>query len=356
MQHVWQRAHHRCFARSSARRFSRTSRSRSSSRARSRSDTASTSDESSGSGSLPWRCSRLSTSSLATAPSISSRVARRRVDECAAGFASRQQPLLEQPVHRRHHRRVGDCGTEPLARFADVDFAGLPHDRHDLTLESAEAAFEHLARRLESPEQKRPVHHRERRAAAAGVSNGGERASGHEAARPRPLKIEPADAAVDVEDLADADTAPGRRATPWSPDRFRSSATPPAVASAIRVAARAGDRRVAIPTSACDSRRRSSRAKCASASCRRSRHRRENRRGDRCRHHRRERGLHRRSRAGRATVAASPRRSRRMRAPGRKFTVSDATPPLELRAQPVARCIQRDRAADRRSASRAASR
>ena len=48
-----------------------------------------------------------------------------------------------------------------------------------------------------------------------------ERARGHEGARPRPLEVEAADPAVDVEDFADAGTAPGRLATPSSPDRSR---------------------------------------------------------------------------------------------------------------------------------------
>ena len=85
---------------------------------------------------------------------------RRRVDERAADLPPRQQSLLEQPIHRRHHGRVGDRRTEALARFADVDFTGLPDDVHDLTLEHAEAALENLARRLESPEEERRLHHR----------------------------------------------------------------------------------------------------------------------------------------------------------------------------------------------------
>ena len=59
-----------------------------------------------------------------------------------------------------------------------------------------------------------------------------ERTAGDVPARPGPLEVEAADPAVDVEDLADADTAPGSTRDSIVAGSISVSATPPAVASA----------------------------------------------------------------------------------------------------------------------------
>src|SRR5437588_8410833 len=82
-------------------------------------------------------------------------LARRRgaIDERASDFPAGQQSLPEQPIHRRHDRRVRDRGTETIARVPHRDFLLLPHERHDVTLERAEAPLEKVARRFEAPEE-----------------------------------------------------------------------------------------------------------------------------------------------------------------------------------------------------------
>src|SRR5436309_5056389 len=92
------------------------------------------------------------------------------IHEGAAGLAARQQPLLEQAIHRRHHGGVGDLAAEPIARVADADLAAVPDNRHHVALERAEALLEEIARRFEAPEQE-PAHaDTKRRAAADAVS------------------------------------------------------------------------------------------------------------------------------------------------------------------------------------------
>ena len=178
-------------------------------------------------------------------------------------------------------------------------------------------------------------------------SRGGDAAPGDVAGRPRPLEVEPADPAVDVEHFA-------RRR--YSPGQTRDAI----VAGSISVERDAAGRRLGeVVAARVDDRQRPfderarqtpplgvAREVRERRRCRRSPRRREQRRGDRRRHHRGERRLHRRSRALPRPTRSSPRRRRRTVAPGQKLTVIGDTVALDLRAQPVARRVQGDRAAD----------
>src|SRR5262249_57675885 len=85
-------------------------------------------------------------------------------------FAGGGWVVVEEAVHRRDHGRVCDAGAELRARVADTDLAAIPRNRHHVALECAEAVLEHFVRRLESPEEKGPVHHEERRSAMRAAS------------------------------------------------------------------------------------------------------------------------------------------------------------------------------------------
>src|SRR5581483_5266975 len=76
------------------------------------------------------------------------------VDERTAHLTSVQQTFLEEPVHRRHHCRIGDRRAQLFACVSYTDLGALPRQAHHAALERAERNFEEFPRRFEPPEQK----------------------------------------------------------------------------------------------------------------------------------------------------------------------------------------------------------
>ena len=70
---------------------------------------------------------------------------RRAVDERATFPHPLEESLLEQPVQRRHDRRVGDGTSELRTDLPDANTIAPPDDVHDLTFKVSQRRSEQVA-------------------------------------------------------------------------------------------------------------------------------------------------------------------------------------------------------------------